>query len=207
MTSATRNSTPPAGRIALLATVYAAAYVAAAGLDLGTTTLAIHAGASEGNVYATSAGAYVSARAWLTTLAAGAALMGFLLFGAFNAGRVAEIWLDRPFRSFGKFYVNPFARGVIDRAPLHMLSFALAFPALRVLAAVNNLMITAGMTPPLGRLISFVAERTSPAVGFWAVMAPLFYLFAFLAAPAAARVIRWLRRGSAHTAALIAKNA
>jgi hypothetical protein len=191
-------SRPPLSRIAALAAIYAVAYLAAAALDLKTTLMALErSGVSEGNVYASGAAGYDVARAWLITLAAGVVIEGFLLFGALNAGKVADRWLQRPVRSFAKFYINPFARSVIDRSPLHALAFVLAFPLLRVLASGNNLIIWAGQTAPLGSLIGMVSRATAPTIAFWAVMAPLFYLVTFACAPPAASVIRWLRRDGA----------
>jgi hypothetical protein len=185
------------GRIALVSAVYAVAYLVAAALDLGTTAMALQrTGASEGNVFATGAAGYDAMRAWVTTLVAGFVIEGFLLIAALNAGKVAQNWLQRPVRSFGKFYVNPFARSVVDRSPLHTLAFVFAFPLLRVLAAGNNLMIWAGMTPPFGWLIGVLTHATTPAIAFWAVMGPAFYLLAFAMAPLAARAIVWLRRGA-----------
>jgi hypothetical protein len=187
-------SRPPLSRIALLAAVYAVAYLAAAALDLKTTLMALQRPeASEGNVYASGAAGYDVGRAWLISLGMGILIEGFLLFGALNAGKVADAWLQRPVRSFAKIYINPFAPSVIDRAPLHALAFVLAFPLLRVLASVNNLMIWAGQPAPLGRFIGVVSRATTPTIAFWAVMAPLFYLVTFASAPLAVRVIRWLR--------------
>src|SRR5437588_476418 len=84
----------------------------------------------------------------------------------------------RAVASFAKFYVNPFARGVADRSALHLLSFVLAFPVLRLLAAGNNLMIWRTGTGPLGWLIGKLSHVTSPTLAFWLVMAPSFYLLA-----------------------------
>ena len=191
-------SRPALGRIALLASVYAVAYLAAAALDLETTGMALErSGASEGNVYATGAAGYDAASAWMITLGAGVVIEGFLIWSALQAGKVAQRWLDRPVASFAKFYINPFARSVIDRSPLHSLAFVFAFPLLRLLAVGNNLMIWRGLTPPLGWLIGKLSNATTPAIGFWAVMAPLFYLVTFASAPLAARTIRWLRRDGA----------
>ena len=131
-----RLSTPFHRRVALLAALYAVAYLAAAGCDLGTTVLALQqAGVSEGNVYATSAAGYDASRAWAINLVSGVAIEAGLIWCALRAGQVAEAWLAAPIRSFGKFYINPFARGVADSAPLHLLSYTLAFPVLRLLAS------------------------------------------------------------------------
>ena len=182
-------------RTALLAIAYALAFVFAAWLDLSTTALALtRAGASEGNVYATTADGYAAARAWLITGLGGVVVEGYLLFGALNAGKAAEVWLQRPIRSFAKFYINPFARGVIDRSPIHALSFVIAFVPLRMLAALNNIAIYATGDAPLGRLVGYAGRLTTPTIGFWLVMGTLFYLLAFGVSPIAASLIRWLRR-------------
>ncbi len=174
---------------------YAVAYLAAAELDLGTTSLALtHAGASEGNVYAAGAGGYAAARAWAINLAGGAVIEAALIWSLLGAERMAQAWLSRPIASFAKFYVNPFARSVADRAPLHMLSFCLAFPPLRLLAAGNNLMIWRTGMAPLGWLIGVLSQRTTPLVAFWLVMGPAFYLLTFAAAPLAAQLLQGLRR-------------
>jgi len=81
----------------------------------------------------------------------------------------------------------------MDRSPLHMLSFVIAFVPLRLLAAANNLLIHYYGTAPLGRLVGLVSRQTSPAAGFWLVMGTVFYLLGFASGPAAARLIIWLR--------------
>src|SRR4051794_38225834 len=168
--------TPLRRSIAILGTCYAAAYFAGAWLDVTTTTLALRQpGVSEGNVYAAGLAGYAAIRAWMINLVAFLLIEACLVWSALNAGKLAEIWLERPVRSFAKFYVNPFARGVADRSALHVLSFVLAFPLLRLLAAGNNLMIWRTGTGPLGWLIGQIARAGSPALAFWLVMAPLFY--------------------------------
>ncbi len=53
--------------------------------------------------------------------------------------------------------LNPWSKAVIDRPPLHALSYAIPFVALRLLAAANNLLISAcGLAPP-GSLVKAVA--------------------------------------------------
>jgi hypothetical protein len=195
MTLSSSQPAVPIQRIGLLTVAYSAAYLGAAWLDLATTALALtRSGASEGNVYATDAHAYAAIKAWLITAAGGIVVVAFLLFGALNAGRVGEIWLSRPMRSFARFYVNPFAPAVIDRSPLHALSWAVAFVPLRLLAAANNVLIWKTGTAPLGWLVGVASNATTPLVGFWLVMGTLYCLLAVAAAPMAARLIRWLRQ-------------
>jgi membrane protein implicated in regulation of membrane protease activity len=81
----------------------------------------------------------------------------------------------------------------MDRSPLHMLSFVIAFVPLRLVAAANNLLIYYYGTAPLGRLIGLLSHRTSLVVAFWLVMGTLFYVLTFACSPLAARVMRWLR--------------
>ncbi|MEY2495651.1 MAG: hypothetical protein QOJ45_2143 [Verrucomicrobiota bacterium] len=181
-------------RIVNFSLVYLAAYAVASYLDLQTTLLALQRpGTTEGNVYSTSGHDYVATKAWVITAAGALFIEAFLLFGALNAHRVSEHWLRHPIRSFAKFYVVFWSRRWMDRSPLHMLSFVIAFVPLRFLAAANNLMIYYYGTAPLGRLVGFVSRHTSPTAGFWLVMGTLFYLFAFACSPIAARLIVWLR--------------
>jgi hypothetical protein len=109
------------------------------------------------------------------------------------ASQVSELWLSHPIRSFAKLYINPWSRAVRDRAPLHMLSFVLAFVPLRVLAAANNILIAETGSAPLGRLVGVASRATSPTIGFWLVLGPLFYALAIGVFPVAARIIRWLK--------------
>ncbi len=183
-------------RIVTLSFSYLLAYLVASYLDLHTTILALQRpGTSEGNVYSTSGHDYIAAKAWLITAAGAVFIEAFLLFGALNAQRVSEHWLRHPIRSFGKLYVIFWSRKVMDRSPLHMLSFVIAFVPLRLLAAANNLLIYHYGTAPLGRLIGLLSHRTSLVVAFWLVMGTLFYLLAFVCSPLAARLIMWLRTG------------
>ena len=61
-------------------------------------------------------------------------IVGSLLFGLLNARHVSQRWLQHPEHSFGKFYIIPWRKKVLDRSPLHMASFAIAFVPLRLLA-------------------------------------------------------------------------
>src|ERR1700744_4247172 len=99
----------PHGRVVWIAVAYAAAYLAAAEFDLGTTTLALtHAGASEGNIYTSGAAGYATTRAWTINLVMGAVIEALLVWSLLGARQVAEDCLRRPIASFGKLYVNPF---------------------------------------------------------------------------------------------------
>jgi MFS family permease len=183
-------------RIAIVSLVYVIAYFAAAYLDLYTTGLALQQpGTTEGNVYATNEKSYSSATAWLVTGVCAPFIVGSLLFGLLNARHVSQRWLRHPVRSFAKFYIIPWRKRVLDRSPLHMASFAIAFVPLRLLAAGNNLLIYRYGTGPLGSLVGIVSNHTSPTFGFWIVLGPLFYLLAVASSPLAAYVIRRFQHG------------
>ena len=183
-------------RIAIVSLVYLIAYFAAAYLDLYTTALALQRpGTTEGNVYSTTEKGYSSAAAWMITGIGAPLIVAFLIFGLVNARHVSHRWLEHPVQSFGKFYIIPWRKKVLDRSPLHMASFALAFPALRLLAAGNNLLIYHYGTGPLGWLVGIVYKYTSPTIGFWLVLGPLFCLLAVAFAPFAAYVIRRFQHG------------
>jgi hypothetical protein len=176
---------------------YAVAYLFASWLDLMTTAMALHRPeASEGNVYATSGGGYVPAAAWLITFAGGVAFEACLIWSIITSDNVADRWLDHPIRSFAKLYVNPWSRRVRDRAPLHVMSFAIGFVLLRLLAALNNLLIAGTGTAPLGRFVGLASRATTPTIGFWLVIAPLFYILAIAVSPAASRIIAAMRAQS-----------
>jgi len=62
--------------------------------------------------------------------------------------------------------MNPWSRRFIDRSPLHYLSLAFGYVALRLLAAVNNLLIAADLPGPLGLAVHMIGKQTTPFVGF-----------------------------------------
>lgn len=184
-------------RLGLLGT-YLAAFLAASYLDLWTTGQALHhAGVSESNVYATSAGLYSASRAWLITAAGGAVMASLFAFGLRNAALVSETSLDHPLRSFSKFYLNPWSRRFIDRSPLHAISFALAFVLLRLLAAANNSVLMAGGVGPLGAAVRWVGRLTSPASGFVLTIGIVSVGLSVLLSPTAAALVRRVRTDQA----------
>jgi len=177
-------------QVMVAAIIYLAAYLIASFLDLSTTALALQRSAAhEGNVFVTDAQTYMSARAWIITAGAGLTMVGCVVFAVSNAGRVEDAWLRRPMRSFAVFYVNPWAPAAIGKSPLHMLSFAIAFVAMRLLAAANNVLIHVYGFAPIGGPIEWIARRSSPVFGFAAVIVPLFYVLAIAVSPLAARMI------------------
>ena len=181
-------------RATLLIGLYAVAYLVASWLDLTTTTLALRQPtATEGNVYATTGEGYAASQAWLITIAGGLAIGACLAWSIFASRAVAERWLAHPIHSWARFYVNPWAAASRDPSPLHMMSFVIAFIPLRLIAALNNILIAGTGTAPLGKLVGVASRATSPVIGFWLVLGPLFYLAAIAASPVAARVMTWLR--------------
>lgn len=155
--------------------VYLLIYFFASYLDLSTTVLALRgAGTHEGDVFTINEQSYDLIRAWAITLAAALVMAGCVTFAVRYASRVEEVWLRHPVRSFGLFYFNPWSGTVIGRSAIHMLSVAIAFAALRVLAAANNLLIHYCGIAPIGAPIGWIAKRSSPLLGFLAVIIPLF---------------------------------
>jgi hypothetical protein len=175
---------------------FLAAYGVASALDLGTTRLAISlTHAREGNVFATSSGAYDGSLAWLITFLAAVPLTALFAFGIVNVNRVADRWLDRPSRSFLSLRANllftiPWSRRVLDRSPLHAIAVATAFVVLRLLAAANNTLIIMTGAGPLGLAVEAVGKMTSPALGFVLVLGPAYILLILAAASVAARIIK-----------------
>ncbi len=181
-----------------LIAAYVAVYLLVSSLDLWSTALALRlSGTSEANVFVTDGGLYNSARAWLITFAGGAVVTGMFAFGVMRAPQVAERWLERPVRSFLEvrsiLRLNPFSHRSIHRSPLHMMSFALAFVVLRLLAGVNNLLIYEGYTGPIGAAVRAVGRVTTPLLGFVLAGGGLYILLVLAVAPAAARLISWVR--------------
>lgn len=169
---------------------YLAAYWIASYLDLATTALAVQMpDVHERNIFAVNANGFATSKAWLTTAAGAIIMTGCVIFSFRRAADISEIWLRHPIRSFGKFYVNPWSANVRDRSPIHMLSFALAFVVLRVLAATNNLLLCEQRFAPLGALVGAVGARTSPLIGFVVPIVIVFYMIAILVSPIAATVL------------------
>ncbi len=184
-------------RVVIFSILYLAVYGVVSWADLFTTKLALQQpNTVEGNVYAVGADGYSASKAWTITAVGALFILPFLVFGLVVARRVSERWLQQPIRSFGKFYINPFSEKVIDRSPLHMLSFVLAFPLLRLLAAGNNWLISETGTGPIGWLVGQVSNATNPTLGFWLVLGPLFYLLAFACSPLAVLILRRFGAGS-----------
>ena len=180
-----------ARRIAIISILYLIGYLAASYLDLHTTALALQQpGTSEGNVYATNEDSYSSVRGWVITGLGALFIEGFLIYSLLTSRQVSQHCLHHPMRSFGKLYMLPWSKRVRDRSSLHMLSFVIAFVPLRLLAAGNNLLIHHYGTAPLGRLVGIASNHTSPTIGFWLVLGPLFYLLAIAFSPLAALVIK-----------------
>ncbi len=197
---------PRSIRYALPATLcFLGAYLLASAADLWTTALALSlTTAKEGNAFALDSGVYDASRAWLFTGIASVPLVALFFFGVRNVGRIAERWLDHPWRSFLSLRSNPlvslpWSKKVIDRSPLHAVSFALAFIVLRCLAAANNAMIAGFGVGPLGLAVGAVGNATSPAAGFVTVIGSLYVLLILAMARVVARFIKATRaRAHAH---------
>jgi len=194
-----RNWKVDAAKMTLLVGGFAAVYFAASGADLWTTALALHRpDASEGNVFATTSGAYNSAKAWWITEAAAVLVIGLFVQGVAYAGRVSPYWLDRPMRSyfyrhFNPLFIDTWSKRSRDRAPIHAVSFALAFVVLRFLAAGNNLIIAAGYAGPLGLAVRAVGRLTTPGTGLLIAMGTLYIALAIGVSPVSALFLRSLR--------------
>ena len=178
-------------RFGLILAVYLLAYFAASWLDLASTSLGLQRpGVTEKNVFATTGtGTYDPGKAWLLTLAGGSIMLACVWFAVSRASHVGKRWLQHPVRSFGEFHLNPFSRKALDVTPLHFLSLALAFPALRAIAAANNLMVYLYGWGPLGSVMKWVAERTTPLAGFAAVALSSFVVLMLAVSPLAALII------------------
>jgi hypothetical protein len=177
--------------LGLILAVYLLAYLAASWLDLASTSLGLQRpGVTEKNVFATTGtGAYDARQAWLLTVAGGGVMLACMWFAAARATHVGERWLQHPVRSFGEFHINPFSRKAMEVTPLHFLSLALAFPSLRVIAAANNLLVYFYGWGPLGAVMQWIAERTTPLAGFAAVALSSFVMLMLVISPFAARLI------------------
>lgn len=184
-------------KLTWLLLAYVGAYLLVSWLDVFTTGLALtRPVATEGNVYSTSRGVWDAGRAWTITLVGGLMITGFLVMGAQRADAAPERWLAHPIRSFARLYLNPFAPRNADIAAIHCLAFAFGFVVLRLLAAINNLLIWRTDTGPLGQAIGLLTGPFGPIGAFWLVMGPTFYLTAFACAPLAVRTIGWLKGSS-----------
>lgn len=171
---------------------YALAYAVASLLDLWTTHWVLITGGSEKNVFMLSEHGYVLHRSLIITLLGGLIMIAAFAFGVRRADQVSDRWLHRPLASFGLLYLNPWSVRARDRAPLHMLAQAMAFVALRLLAALNNLAIALGGVGPIGWLVQQAGVVTSPMLGFVLVIFPLFAAITLCMAPGSAALIRRL---------------
>jgi hypothetical protein len=180
-------------RLAFAAGLYLLAYSLAACADLWTTTFAItRAGAHEGNIFATNGPVYVPTRALIMNIGGAVIMTACVVFSANYAESMDPQWLLRPIASFGKMYLNPWSRAAIRVSPLHMLSLALGFVALRLLAAGNNMLIYFYGIAPIGAPIKIIAQHTSGVLAFAIVLVPLFYVLAIGVSPISAKLLsRW----------------
>jgi len=177
-------------RLALAAILYLLLYSLAAYLDLWTTMVALsQPGVHEGNSVVRKGQAYLPKRALIVNLAGAVIMTACVVFSANHAERVETRWLHRPIASFGKIYLNPWSSEAIGVSPLHMLSMAVAFLAMRLVAAGNNMLIYFYGFAPIGALIDGIGQHTSATVAFSVVVLPLFYLLAIVVSPLAAKLL------------------
>lgn len=170
---------------------YIGCYLAASYVDLASTSLGLRReGVSEKNVFVVSAEGYSDSRAWWITVLGGLVLVGCVWFAARNADRIDERWLRRPFRSLGVLYFNPWSSKGIAVAPIHALSLAMAFVALRLAAAANNLLVSGFGISPIGTPMQVIGEKMSPLAGFVLVGFSCFAALAVVLLPVASRIIR-----------------
>lgn len=177
--------------------LYLLTYSVAACADLWTTAIALNAaGAGEGNSFVVSQEGYMWGRAWAINLAGGLVMTACAMFAAKHAQRVDKQWLRNPIASFRVMYLSPWSERAMGVSSLHLLSLALAFVALRLLAAVNNLVIYFFGFAPLGAPIERLAQHLSPVVAFAVVIVPVFYLIAIAVSPVAARIVSSWRKAA-----------
>ncbi len=185
-----KNVRIPFRRVAFASILYLLAYCLASYLDLWTTRGAIAgSGAHEGNAFATSHDVYMPTRALLINVAAAFIMTGCVIFAANCAASVETQWLRHPLASFRRIYLNPCSPAAIGVSPLHMLSMALGFLAMRLLAAGNNLLIYLFGVAPIGAPIALLTRHTSPVIAFSIVIVPLFYVLAMAVSPFAAKLL------------------
>jgi hypothetical protein len=190
-----RHGASRTGRTAAVALLYLIAYLAASWCDLYTTRLALQRpGTTEGNVYSINDRGYSSARAWAITGLGALVIESLLVCSLLTSRHISRHWLRHPIRSFNKFYIIPWSKRVRDRSSLHMVSFVIAFVPLRLLAGVNNVVIIYYGTAPVGSLVGIASRHTTPTIGFWLVLGPLFCLLAVAFSPLAALVIKHVDR-------------
>jgi hypothetical protein len=182
-------------RVAIAALFYLLAYCLASCLDLWTTVLALKtSGAHEGNAFATSGAVYLSGRALLINVVGGLIMTGCVIFSANYADRVENRWLLHPLASCWIMHLNPWSPAAMGVSPLQMLSLALGFVAMRLIAAGNNLLIYFYGFAPIGSLISAMEHHASAVIAFAVVIVPLFCVLAIAASPVAAKLIAsWLK--------------
>jgi hypothetical protein len=177
-------------RLALAAGLYLLAYSLAACADLWTTTFAIErAGAREGNIFAANGPVYIPTRALIINIGGAVIMTACVMFSASYAESMEPEWLLRPMASFRNMYLNPWSPAAIRVSPLHMLSLALGFVVLRLLAAGNNMLIYFYGIAPIGAPIKMIAQHTSGVLAFAIVLVPLFYVLAIAVSPIAAKLL------------------
>lgn len=191
---------PPASplKTLVLSLMFVAAYLCASWLDLATTALALaRPGTAEANAFVVRDGVYDAAIAWLVTALGGLVVTAYFAFGVHNLHRMSPHWLAHPLRSFFNVWSNPlmsipWPASVIDRSPVHAISVAVAFVALRLVAAVNNALIATVGDGPLSFAIRQAGQHTSPIGAVILVVWVCYVVLMLIAAP---EIARRMRRG------------
>ncbi len=176
----------------LVLAIYLAFYLAASWCDLASTELGLQRpGTSEKNVFAVGPeGEFDAAKAWLLTIGGAAILGACVAFAVARAEAMDPRWLRQPVRALAQFHLNPFSQKGLAVAPLQLLSLAVAYPLLRMIAAANNVLVYWTGFGPMGALMKVVAAETSPLIGFALVAISAFVLVLIVIAPLAARLLQ-----------------
>ena len=184
----------PWGRIGAVLLIYMVLYVLGAAFDLWTTTLALQRpDIHEGNIAATTDGAFDLWRAISWNIAGGALLGVCVTSSLFFAPKVAPRWLEAPRRSFAHLYVLPWRARHLAYTPIHMLSYAFAFILLRVIAGSNNALLATGHTGILSWPIRQLAGYTGELTAVVSIVSLLYVGLTLAIAPTAAATLRWAR--------------
>lgn len=169
------------------------AYLGASFLDLWTTEIALLAPrAREGNPAATTDGLYSATKAWLVTTAGGIVLGYMVIFSLQRAHLVPDRWLRHPVKALLRPTLFPWMDRDKGRTALNCLSYALAFPLLRVAAAANNAMIGYGMEGFISYAVMKLAVFVPVLTATIAVILAMYALLVILMAPVAKRAIALL---------------
>jgi len=171
--------------------MFLVAYALASTADLATTVAAVQVpGIKEGNVAATSNGAFDLSKALFATVVGGAFLALCFGWALRRAEHVDARWLAHPIRSFANVYLAPWREKHLGYSPIHMVSFCLAFCVTRVLAAINNYQLSQGDVGFLAAGIRRTASVTNEKAAVVVVVLGLYAALTLVMAPMAARILQ-----------------